>query len=382
MSGLELARRFYFEAVHPIIQETCPGVVHSAARIGRGSEVLGFDDRVSHDHDWGPRLELFVGPEDRDRCAERLAGVLAEDLPPRLLGYSTSFALDEDGVGVLIDVAPGQPVAHRVEILEVADWCEAMLGFDPRSGIGWFDWLATSSHRLAEATGGEVFHDGLGDLGRIRKALAYYPHDVWLYILACQWHRIAQEEAFVWRCGEIGDDLGATVVAARLIRDVMRLCLLMERRYPPYSKWLRTTFGRLDCAGYLAQLLTSALHASDTAELQQRLAAAYEVLAEMHNTLGITRALDTRTRPFWKRGYPVILADRFAMAIHHEISPGPLRELPLIGSVDQFADSTDVLTRPPLARAITTAAHRRTALTAAAAPGAQPAVGRGARISP
>jgi hypothetical protein len=173
---------------------TCPGVVHSAARIGRGSEVLGFDDRVSQDHDWGPRLELPLCPEDRDRCAERWAGALAEDLPRRFLGYSTSFGLDEDGVGVLIDVAPGERVAHRVEILEVAEWCEVMLGFDPRSGVCWFDGIATSNHRLAEVTGGEVFHDGLGDLGRIRTALAYDPREVWLYVRASQWQRIAQEE--------------------------------------------------------------------------------------------------------------------------------------------------------------------------------------------
>jgi hypothetical protein len=51
MSGLELARRFYVEAVLPIVEATFPGLVHSAARIGCGSEVLGFDDRVSRDHD-------------------------------------------------------------------------------------------------------------------------------------------------------------------------------------------------------------------------------------------------------------------------------------------------------------------------------------------
>lgn len=231
-SGLELARRFYFEAVLLIVKATCPGLVHSAARIGRGSEVLGFDDRVSQDHDWGPRLELFVGPADRDRCAERLAAALAEGLPRRFLGYSTSFGVDEDGVGVLIEIEPGEPAAHRVEILELREWCQDMVGFDPRSGVGWLDWLATSSHRLAEVTTGEVFHDGLGELGAIRTALAWYPRDVWLFVLASQWRRIAQE-AFVGRCCQVGDGLGAGVVAARLVRDLMRLCLLIERRYRP-----------------------------------------------------------------------------------------------------------------------------------------------------
>jgi hypothetical protein len=330
--------------------------MHSAARIGRGSEVLGFDDDVSQDHDWGPRLELFLAPADRDRCAERLAGALASELPHRFLGYSTSFGLDNDGVGVLVEVEAGDPVAHRVEILELGEWCEVMVGFDPRAGVGWFDWLATSSHRLGEVTGGGVFHDGLGELGQIRTALAWYPHDVWLYVLASQWRRIAQEEAFVGRCCQVGDELGARLLAARLVRDLVRLCLLMERRYPPYSKWLGAAFGRLDSAGSLAPIFTAVVRASEADELERHLAVAYEAVATRHNELGITEYIDPRTRPFWARGYPVILADRFVAAIRHEISADPLPDLPLIGSVCQCADSTDVLGRAELARAIATAA--------------------------
>jgi hypothetical protein len=355
MSGLELARRFYLEAVLPIVDTTFPGLVHSAARIGRGSEVLGFDDGVSQDHDWGPRLELFLAPADRDRYAERLASVLARDLPHRFLGYPTSFGLD-DGVGVLIEVEEGEPVAHRVDILELGEWCEDMIGFDPRAGVGWLDWLGTSSHRLGEMTGGEVFHDGVGELGSIRTVLAWYPHDVWLYVLASQWQRIAQEEAFIGRCCQVGDDLGASLVTARLVRDLVRLCLLMERRYPPYSKWLGTAFGRLDGAGSLAPIFASAVRAGDAEELQRHIAAAHEAVAARHNQLGITEQIDTRTRPFWNRGYPVILADRFVTAIRQEISTASLRDRPLVGSVDQFVDSTDVLGRAALARAVAAAA--------------------------
>jgi Domain of unknown function (DUF4037) len=342
--------------VRPIVEATFPGLVHSAARIGRGSEVLGFDDGVSQDHDWGPRLELFLAPADRDRCAERLAGALANDLPHRLLRHSTSFGVDDDGVGLLIEIEADEPVAHRVDILELGEWCEDMIGFDPRAGVGWLDWLATSSHRLAEVTGGEVFHDGLGELGPIRTALTWYPHDVWLYVLTSQWRRIAQEEAFVGRCRQVGDDLGARLIAARLVRDLVRLCLLMERRYPPYAKWLGTAFGHLDCAASLGPIFVSVERADDAEQLQRHMATAYEAVAARHNELGITDQVDTRTRPFWNRCYPVILADRFVTAIHHEIRTAPLRDLPLVGSVDQFVDSTDVLGRAELARAVATAA--------------------------
>ncbi|WP_462186703.1 MULTISPECIES: hypothetical protein [unclassified Frankia] len=58
MSGRDLSRRFYEQAVRPL----AAGVPHAAALLGEGSEVLGFDDEVSTDHDFGPRVQLFVPP--------------------------------------------------------------------------------------------------------------------------------------------------------------------------------------------------------------------------------------------------------------------------------------------------------------------------------
>jgi hypothetical protein len=40
ISGLELSRRFYQEAVRPTLDAEFPGLPHSAAVLGRGSEVL------------------------------------------------------------------------------------------------------------------------------------------------------------------------------------------------------------------------------------------------------------------------------------------------------------------------------------------------------
>ena len=65
--GLELARRFYWEAVRPILDADFPGLRHSAALIGTGSEVLGFDTPMSADHHWGPRAMLFLAEDDYER---------------------------------------------------------------------------------------------------------------------------------------------------------------------------------------------------------------------------------------------------------------------------------------------------------------------------
>ena len=118
-----------------------------------------------------------------------------------------------------------------------------------------------------------MYHDGLGELEPVRRQLAWYPREVWLWQLACQWRRIAQEEPFPGRAAEAGDQLGWRVLAARLVRDVMRLCLLLERRYAPYPKWLGTAFARLDSAATIGPLLAAALAVPDWPAAQQPLVA-------------------------------------------------------------------------------------------------------------
>ena len=134
----------------------------------------------------------------------------------------------------------------------LAQFLQRQLGISTAQGIDALDWLTFSEQALLEETAGAVFHDGLRTVGETRDLLAYDPHDIWLYLLASQWARISQQEPFVGRTGEVGDELGSALVAAALVKDVMRLGFLMERRYAPYSKWFGSAFARLDCAPRLA----------------------------------------------------------------------------------------------------------------------------------
>ena len=331
--GLELARLFYREIVGPLLESELSGLRYSAALIGWGSEVLGFDSARSTDHNWGPRLQIFVDDGDEDQAAV-VSELLGARLPAVFRGYPTVFRASESA---------DRP-SHWVTVAGLRSWLTGELGFDPTAGIGLLDWLSVPTQRLAEITGGAVFHDGLADLTATRTALAWYPRDIWLYVLACQWQRISQEEAFPGRCAEAGDDLGSALVTARLVGDVMRLVLLMERRYPPYSKWLGTAFGRTAGGGELRPLLTAALAATTWAERQQSMSAAYEAAARLHNKTGLTPPLDPAIRPaYYDRPYQVPDAGRFVAALRDQISDDRLRALPLIGAVDQFIDSTDAL---------------------------------------
>ena len=340
--GLELAGAFFAEVVRPLLAEAFPRLPYAAALLGPGSEVLGYDSVRSTDHNWGPRLQLFLAAADSGRHATEITATLAGRMPASFRGCPTAFPSTEEPDGL---------ARHRVMVTELAAWLTGQLGFDPREPITVADWLAAPTQRLAEVTAGAVFHDGPGELGRARARLSWYPRDVWLYVLACQWQRIAQEEAFPGRCAEAGDELGSAIVTARLARDLMRLCLLMRRRYPPYSKWLGTAFAQLPEAATVTPHLTAAVAATSWPARQQHLGRACETAAAMHNELGITPALDTHTRGYFDRPYQVLDAGRFTAALREAITGPLIRQLPAAGAVDQFIDSTDALGNTDFLRA-------------------------------
>jgi hypothetical protein len=214
------------------------------------------------------------------------------------------------------------------------------------------DRLSAPARRLAEVTSRAVFHDGLGELTAARARLAWYPHDQWLHVLACQWRRICQKEVFVGRCGEVGDELGAAVVADRLVRDLMRLCLLMDRRCPPYPKWLGSAVARVPGDARLTAVLRAALAATGPGTRERHLGTAYETVAAAHNRIGLTDPVDPATRPYHGRPFRVLRAERFADALTGRITDPAVRALPPGGAPDQFVDSTEDLTRPAAARAL------------------------------
>jgi hypothetical protein len=331
LPGLDLARGFYVDVVAGLLE----GTRHSAARLGEGSDVLGLDTERSTDHGWGPRLQLFVEPSDTSAVKARLE----RGLPETYAGWPVRFGWDEI------------PVSHHVDVETVPGWLARRLGFASLTDLGPIDWLAIPQQLLLETTAGEVFHDGLGELTAVRRALAWYPHDVWLWLLACQWQRIGQEEAFAGRTAEVGDELGSRIVVARLARDLIRLCFLLERRFAPYSKWLGSAFRRLDAAETVGPALERALEAPTHPVREEALVDAYEAVAVRQNRLGITDPVEPTVRPFYGRPFRVIGASRFASACLARVEDPFLRSLPLVGGIDQFADSTD-LAAPEGARAV------------------------------
>jgi len=328
--GLELARAFYSEAVRPLVT-----VPHAAALLGEGSEVLGFDQPRSTDHAWGPRLQIFVTTS----AVETVSGAIERGLPDQFNGWPVRFFSWQTN-----------SVRHHVEVSALDDWVRSQIGADAPTGeFSISDWLALPQQKLLQITAGQVFHDDVGNLLRLRKTLAWYPRNVWLWAMACQWHLIGNAEPRVGRAVEAGDKRGATLLAARIVRLIMEMSFLQERRYWPYDKWFGTAFSGLSIAPVLGPHLDEALSPADNDARVAALHTALTIAAERHNRLGLTRQVAVEIRQFQVgindavRPYRVINAGAFVEACKAAITDEALRKMVTVGTFDQLTHGDDAL---------------------------------------
>lgn len=117
--GRVLCRDFFAEAVKPILASRFPALVYSAALVGPGSEVLGFDDQQSTDHHWGPRVSLFLDDSDIAEHRSPIHDALANELPGEFHGYSTHFSEPDpnDNGTQILERATSRPIRHRIDVL-------------------------------------------------------------------------------------------------------------------------------------------------------------------------------------------------------------------------------------------------------------------------
>ncbi|MFI8525879.1 DUF4037 domain-containing protein [Promicromonospora sukumoe] len=327
MSGTELARAYWSDVVRPVLDRKLPDLPRAAARLGSGSDVLGLDDDTSRDHDWGLRLTLLV-PADRVRETD---DVLAAALPASYQGFPTAFPVTWDPT-----------VRHRVEVAAPVEFVRSRTGLDVGGDLAVTDWLSLTGQAVLEVTAGPVFEDGPGELTALRERLAWYPHDVWLHVLAAEWTRVGQELPFVGRTGQRGDDLGSRLLAARLVTALVRLGFLLERRWPPYPKWAGTLFGRLPVASSAGGPLAEALAAGTWQERDAALRAACEALHARQHDVGLPALDGPVCEDFYDR--PFTGLRDVAGALRAAVVDPEVRALPHRGGVEQWVDDVGTLT--------------------------------------
>lgn len=327
--GLDLAEAFYHDVVRTLVP-----LPHVACLLGEGSEVLGYDSLRSTDHAWGPRLQVLVAVED----VEPVSRAIERGLPETFRGWPVRFYSWQTGT-----------IRHHVEVSTPDAWIARELGFDPRRELTTAAWLALPQQRLLQVTKGRVFRDDTGELTAIRGLLAWYPRDVWLWMMGAQWHLIANAAPLLGRTAEAADLRGSRLVGARLVRLTAEMSFLQERRYWPYAKWFGTGFAHLDVAPSLGPILDALLAADDHPLREDAMVRALAVLARRHNALGLTPTVEPAIKDFEVgindavRPYRVLNAGDFVTACRDAISDEALRDLGPVGAFDQLAHADDAL---------------------------------------
>ena len=262
MKGLELSRLFYEEAVRPMLEKEFSGLLPYLAvgLTGNGSECLGYDDETSADHDFEPGVCIFLPGEDVVSRRDAFLLERAYDkLPREFRGFRRSML-------------PPAGTARR-GVIRMADFFLDKTG-TPDGELSPEEWLSLDEQYLLEATNGEIFFDGYGEVTRIRGALSMLPEDIRLKKMAGALFLMGQAGSYNYpRCIAHREPAAAQFALAEYVREALHLGHLMAGRYTPYYKWSFRSFRDLNdhpahkrLADRLEKLITTGNSPEEAAE--------------------------------------------------------------------------------------------------------------------
>lgn len=280
--SLELSRMLYEEEIQPIMEQEFRSLKYAAATLGMCSEILGLDDEISMDHEWGPRVIIFLSEEDLTRFSTQMMPVFQESLPPKFKGFDMMWRQPH------VDAHnTKKKILYHVSVRTVSEVLKFYGGITalPLQDI---DWLSISEQHLLEFTSGTIYRDDIGELTDAREELKYYPDNVLRFLLMHQWYAVNSDWFPIGRIGSRGDELGLRIQAAKVAHHLMRIAFMVSRRYFHYKKWFGTLFRDLPLAAALEPILMELLCEENWQTVEEKICEATSILLQQQNRLGLT----------------------------------------------------------------------------------------------
>ena len=258
MKGLDIAQSFFFEWGLPFLEMTFPELsMRIAAGRLEGSDVLGADDEISRDHNWGPQFVLFLSEKDYAEFGAQLSVEANSAAPAEWHGHRVAGAGDKS---VLVESIP-QWFDRRLHITR-----------PPKTRQDWMALLEFESS-LYFLRHGTVWLDRSGELSAWRKSLHHWPEYALTKRLTDEcfraWHH--GEYNFVQRMAKRRDPLSITICLGEFVTGIMRAVFLLQNDFTPYWKWLPFEFRKLPEAQVYTSLLEELVALSDDVNNQVRL---------------------------------------------------------------------------------------------------------------
>ncbi len=226
MKGLELSKKYYEEYGKPMLQEQFSEIEYLIAvgLVGSGSDCYGYDDDISHDHDFEPGFCLFLPDENiiDEKTFFNLERAYSK-LPKEFCGYKRSLVKPVGG--------------SRNGVFRTKDFYNKKIG-SPNGELTTEQWFSLPDYALAEATNGEIFRDDLGEFTVIRNKLKNMPEDIFLKKLAGNLLIMAQSGQYNYpRILNRGETASAQLSLFEFSNATMKCFFLLNNQYMPYYKW-------------------------------------------------------------------------------------------------------------------------------------------------
>ena len=250
MRGIELSRKYFEEFGLPMLEHDFPHLMSflSVGFVGSGSEHFGFDDEISHDHDFEPGFCIFLPEEDiiSRRDAFLLERAYAK-LPKEYCGVKR------------LPISPAG--GNRNGVFRTSEFYSSAVGVS-NGALDTYAWLHIPDYALSEATNGEVFFDNYGEFTEIRSRLLSMPEDIRLKRLAGNLLLMEQAGQYNFmRCVRHNEPNAARLACYEFVTAALKVFFLLNHKYMPFYKWCFRALRQIENGDEFEQRLSILLHA-------------------------------------------------------------------------------------------------------------------------
>lgn len=223
IKGLELCEKYYQQYGIEMLENFKEYISYMAIGLcGEGSDCLGYDDELSHDHDFGPCFCIWLPKNIYDKIHPDLQKAY-DALPKNFMGFqrnTTSQAI------------------HRVGVQCIDDFFVYPQNEE--------DWLDIDEMTLLNCINGKIFVDNYGLVTKIREYLLYYPKNIQLMKLAKNLHLMSQCGQYNYqRILQRKDKVALQLCLSTFIDATISVIYILNQKYKPYYKW--SYYGIKDC---------------------------------------------------------------------------------------------------------------------------------------
>ncbi len=224
LTGMEICKKFYEEYGKKMIHEKFPEYEDQMAvgLVGEGSEVFGYDDEYSRDHDFGPGFCIWLPKELYKAMGDKVQEEY-DKLPDTFMGIKRTTT--EMGKG-------------RVGVWRIGDFFEEYTNYrtaPPKAA----EWIEIDDYKLATVTNGEIWRDDLGEFTKRRQGFLAQPPEAYRVKLARMVSSMSQMgQANYARSMAREDYVTAEICIAKYMEDTLHCIFLLNDSYAPYYKWL------------------------------------------------------------------------------------------------------------------------------------------------